>query len=295
MSIQRPMLASKVDTHTDIRVPCLATPKIDGIRCLRVGDYALSRSFKRIRNDHIRQLLEQLPEGLDGELVAAADAHNFQLTTSAVMKNSGTPAFRYMVFDYYMEGDELAGTPYSTRARRLVDLADYKHVQPVYPTLCSTHEQLLAFEEECIAAGYEGVITRTADSPYVFGRATPRTQHMVKLKRFLDSEMRVTGFKEQRQNGNPLTTNAFGYARRPGGKLHHVPKGTLGSLLGVDIHSGIAVQVGSGMDDELRQRVWNDQPSYIGAIVKYRYQPTGVKDKPRFPVFLGFRDKEDMD
>jgi len=32
----------------------------------------------------------------------------------------------------------------------------------------------------------------------------------------------------------------------------------------------------------------------MGKVVKYKSQPTGVKDKPRFPVFLGFRDKVDM-
>jgi DNA ligase-1 len=32
----------------------------------------------------------------------------------------------------------------------------------------------------------------------------------------------------------------------------------------------------------------------LGKIVKYKYQEIGVLEKPRFPVFLGFRDKEDM-
>jgi hypothetical protein len=32
----------------------------------------------------------------------------------------------------------------------------------------------------------------------------------------------------------------------------------------------------------------------MGKVVKYKSQPTGVKDKPRFPVFLGFRDVVDM-
>jgi hypothetical protein len=31
-----------------------------------------------------------------------------------------------------------------------------------------------------------------------------------------------------------------------------------------------------------------------GRIVKYRYQPAGMKDVPRFPAYLGFRDVRDM-
>jgi DNA ligase-1 len=292
MPIERPMLASTADTIEDIALPCLATPKVDGIRCLRVGSYALSRSFKRIRNDHIRGIVEQLPEGLDGELVAGVGT-DFQLTTSAVMRNSGTPSFRYLVFDWFVEGDQLAATPYERRIKRLLEVPSPAEI--LYPKLCATREELQAYYNDMLLAGYEGLITRTPDSPYHFGRARPRTQWMMKLKQFLDSEMVVQEFKEQRQNGNPATTNNFGYMRRPGGKQHHVPKGTLGSLIGVDVHTGVRVQVGSGLDDELRQTIWNNRPAYVGRIVKYRYQPTGVKDKPRFPTFLSFRDSDDMD
>lgn len=42
------------------------------------------------------------------------------------------------------------------------------------------------------------------------------------------------------------------------------------------------------------EEIWNKQVELIGSTVKYKYFEIGVKDKPRFPIFCGFRDKRDM-
>jgi len=69
---------------------------------------------------------------------------------------------------------------------------------------------------------------------------------------------------------------------------------TLGTLLVRDVHTGVEFGIGSGFTAEDRQRFWNNKQKVIGTIVKYKYFPTGSKDKPRFPVFLSFRSKDDM-
>lgn len=289
--ILRPMLAATARSEEDISLPCLATPKIDGIRCLRVGEHALTRSFKHVQNEHIRNIVKQLPEGLDGELVAGtATDFNFQATTSAVMARAGQPEFRYWVFDWY-NGDKFT---YQERVGYLPAIAkDHDVVVPVVPTRCDTVEQLLTFEADCVAKGFEGICTRSPDSPYKFGRSSLREQYLVKLKRFADSEMRITGFVERMHNTNEQVSDSFGYARRPGGTSNHTPMGTLGSLVGVDVHSGVEVRIGTGMDDSLRELVWDNQASYVGKLVKYRHQTTGVKDRRRFTSFLGFRHEDD--
>src|SRR5713101_3979205 len=68
--VTRPMLCAKLDDPSQLRFPALATPKIDGIRCLKIDGAAVSRSFKPIRNRHIRWKFLALPDGIDGELVA---------------------------------------------------------------------------------------------------------------------------------------------------------------------------------------------------------------------------------
>jgi len=69
---------------------------------------------------------------------------------------------------------------------------------------------------------------------------------------------------------------------------------TLGALL-VSRSDGVNFKIGSGFDECLHQEIWNNQDKYLGKLAKYRhFSLTGVKDKPWFPVFLGFRDKIDV-
>jgi DNA ligase-1 len=63
----------------------------------------------------------------------------------------------------------------------------------------------------------------------------------------------------------------------------------LGALKVRDIHSGVEFDIGTGFDDVLRLWVWEHREENMGRLVKYKYFPTGSKDKPRFPTFLGFR------
>ena len=94
-----------------------ATPKLDGIRCLKLGGKALTRSFKPISNRFAREWIEaNLPDGVDGELMLRGGT--FSETTSAIGRRDGQPDFVFHIFDYVFEGrlDE----PYR---QRVADLA----------------------------------------------------------------------------------------------------------------------------------------------------------------------------
>ena len=57
-AITKPMLASKCENPHLLPFPVLATPKLDGIRCLKIGGKALTRSFKPISNRFAREWIE---------------------------------------------------------------------------------------------------------------------------------------------------------------------------------------------------------------------------------------------
>ena len=44
----------------------------------------------------------------------------------------------------------------------------------------------------------------------------------------------------------------------------------------------------------MRMEIWSNQEKYLNQIIKYKYFSVGVKDKPRHPVFQGFRHLDDM-
>ena len=73
-----------------------------------------------------------------------------------------------------------------------------------------------------------------------------------------------------------------------------VGKDTLGAVSVRDIVSGVEFEIGSGFDDAIRAEIWADKDNYIGKILRYKYFPVGSKDRPRFPVFQGFRDPIDL-
>ena len=96
----KPMLCATVTDISKLRYPYLASPKLDGIRCLIHNGTAVSRNLKPIRNKYIASCLKGLPP-LDGELIVgdptAPDC--FNRTSSGVMSADGEPDFKYYVFD----------------------------------------------------------------------------------------------------------------------------------------------------------------------------------------------------
>jgi DNA ligase-1 len=155
-------------------------------------------------------------------------------------------------------------------------------------------DAILTWEESYLATGYEGVMLRHPDGPYKHGRSTAKEAWLLKVKRFVDAEAKVIGFSEAQHNANEAKRNELGQLERSSHKAGKVGKQTLGALMVKDLKTGVEFDIGTGFTADQRHLLWCIGENLIGKVVKYKSQPTGVKDKPRFPVFLGFRDKVDM-
>lgn len=300
MALTRPMKAEDLkDEHLHKLVfPVIASPKLDGIRALKVQGCLLSSTFKSIPNHHIRKTLEaELPDGADGEIVAG---EVFQEVTSAVMSAGGVPEFTFWMFDLVNESN--LEEEYMSRLVKMDTWRRTAHapnVRVVPTQFIYTLEELLAYETRMIEQGYEGAMVRAPDGPYKCGRSTLKQGWLLKRKPFEDSEARIIGFEERLTNTNELETNELGLAKRSSAKAGKVPMGTLGKFIATDIHGlfpGVELKIGTGkgLTNELRQQVWDNRDAYLGQLVKYKFQKTGTKDAPRLPIFLGFRHPEDV-
>ncbi len=284
----KPILAATAKSLKDIKFPCYCTPKIDGIRCLTIGGQGVSRTLKPIRNEFVQKKLSDfLPDGLDGELLLRTEAE-FRRVSSAIMATKGEPDFVYAVFDLWNHVGK-----YLDRIDCLKALNLPNWIMPLVPKKIHNEQEFLKYEDKCLADGFEGLIVRN-DGRYKFGRSTVNEGLLLKWKRFEDGEASITAFVEQLENQNVKTRDNLGHGVRSSHKGNLVPKGTLGALMVVDLKTGVEFKVGTGFDDALRAEIWNNTEDYADKIVKYKAQPHGKKDKPRFPVFLGFRDPEDM-
>lgn len=295
----RPMLAASIDDVNSLIFPLIATPKIDGIRCLTIPShngedcYPVTRTLKPIPNIHIHNELRlKCPVGLDGELIVPAVT--FQRTASMIMSHHGKPKFIYHVFDHlntFRDPDWLKGIheKYEDRLKRLksLDLPDFCCLVPWVEV--SSLEELNSIEEQFISQGYEGVCLRSKHSPYKFGRSSIKEHWLMKLKRFTDSEAVIIGYDELMRNHSPEAASNLGYSVRRTLQSMLKPANTLGALHVRDINTGVEFKVGSGFSESERDEIWTKKETLTGSIITYKFQPHGVKDKPRSPIFKGFR------
>lgn len=295
--IQKPMLAVSLPEGHSVQFPVLATPKIDGIRALMIDGTLVSRTFKPIKNRRIRELLEKyLPNGADGEIMYGS---TFQECTSMVMTLDACPDIARLKFYWFDYVKDSANRPYELRVQDIQchalqdDIRD-DLVNKLLPRTIRTSNELSEYEAQCVAQGYEGVMLRSKDGPYKFGRATLKEGFLLKMKRFADSDACIEGFEELLHNNNNVHHDAFGLCKRSSHKINKAGAGTLGALLVRDVHTGVSFNIGTGFDAQTRHSIWMDRDNLVGKLIKYKSMPHGVKDAPRHPVFLGFRDECDL-
>lgn len=288
----KPLLAVEADL-SKLRFPCYVSPKLDGIRIIIKDGKAVTRNLKPIPNRYIRETLEahaDVLEGFDGELIVGSPTASdcFNKTSSAVMSFDGQPNFVYHVFDRVVYGsyrDRWISAD-NDNLPEFVSLVSQQHI--------GTLDLLSNIESEYVSFGYEGVMTRSPEGIYKFGRSTANEQILLKIKRFKDTEGTIIGFEERLHNANEATTNALGHTERSSHKDNMQPMDTLGALVVQSPDFEEPFKIGTGFTDEQRKEIWNNRDNYLGLMVKYKYQECGVKDKPRFPVYLGVRYEGDM-
>lgn len=282
------MLAADVELEK-LKFPLLASAKLDGIRALVKEGTVLSRSLKPIPNDYVQSLFKHL-EHFDGELIVGDPTSKtcYRDTVSGVMSKDGEPDVKFFAFDH----SGAITAPYILRCRGMFSKPYNKRIIPLNQHHVTCLDTLLELEAKLLDQGYEGLILRDPNAPYKFGRSTVREGYLLKLKRFTDAEFEVVGFEERMHNGNEATTNELGRTKRSSHKENKTGRGDLGALI-VRTAEGLVFNVGTGFDDAQRAEIWTNQAKYQGAWAKVKFFAIGMKDAPRHPVFLGWRDERD--
>lgn len=307
--ITRPMLASVAapEKLELIKWPVFCSPKVDGIRCLIHPELGpVTRSFKCLPNRHVYNTLRAIAIGtyLDGELIAVnpeGQDLSFNETQSAMMSRDGQPAFVFAVFDCFENPDEGFALRH-VRAQEIVKriglpITILEHV------LIKSLEEFIVYADKCVEGLYEGAIIRSPDGIYKSGRSTFNQGWLLKYKNWADAEGQVIGFQELMHNANVDERDEFDLAKRSSHKDNMVPMNTLGALL-LQTAWG-ELRIGTGFDMATRKEIWmrntdmeemyrnkDSTPPDLGRTVTFKYQPHGMQDLPRFPVFLRFREEE---
>jgi DNA ligase-1 len=303
MELKKVMLAIKAKEFESLKYPLLASPKIDGVRATNKNGQLVSRTMTVIPNGYTQKLFSGPNwHGFDGELVVGEPNHPncMQTTMSGAMTRDGTPEITWYVFDRW----DLS-QPYIYRAKAAKEFIEsyswpngVAHVKWLPQTVIKSVEELYAYEDARVLEGYEGVILRAPQGIYKQNRSTIKEGLMMKVKRFQDSEAEILGAYELMHNDNEATTDARGFTKRSTHQENKRASGLLGGFNVRDVYDGREFDVGTGFTLEQRKNLWQawqKNPRHLtGYILKYKHFPVGVVDKPRHPIFLGFRDRRDM-
>lgn len=275
--------------------------KLDGVRLITilnkdektVTQYArngkVNENFTEIRKG-LESLLDELPGSvvLDGEIVAQSFQELMKQFSRSTSKTD-TSAARLAVFDIIPLNDFKAGickVPQHTRHSILAHMetnGDFKkHTNGlvyVIPKVSidlnhpDDYKTFLEFNQQAIAAGYEGIMVKDPDAPYTLKRSTA----WLKIKPFIEVSLEVVGFEEG------TGKNA----------------GMLGAFLmrGEDDGRQIEVDCGGGFSDSERMQYWQNRNNLIGMIGEVRADAMTLKQDGdvwslRFPRWKGFRGTE---
>lgn len=295
----------------DFIYPVYATPKIDGINALVLNSKLYGRSLKEFKNKQINQQLSSwFLSGCCFEVTVGSPEERMKddicrRTTSYVNSiDKETSELTISIFDFIGFGFESdLRKDYLKRLETVKDIYVSREIDGcklnilfLEPRQINCVTEAEQFYSYCIDSGFEGAIFRR-DMAYKCGRSTAKSQETIRMKPSADSEAVIIGFKEAMINNNEKTINELGNTERSSHKENKIEKGMLGSFICIDSISGEEITVGAGkLKAEERIAVWKHRDEYYGGkILKYRSMTAGVKDKPRFPRWIDWREKEDMD
>lgn len=311
------MLACDWDQNK-VQFPVLAQPKVDGVRGLNMHGGLTGRSLKLFKNRYTTNFFSQdFFIGFDGEFVAESETHPdlCRLTTSAIGTITGEPFMLWWLFDYITPETVEWGyaVRYAKLQERVAQIQSNPECQPwaghlriVPATMVRSLEELLELDELHLSEGYEGTIIRDPNGFHKQGRSTVREGGLLRIKRFIESEAIVEAIVEGESNQNEAQTNELGLQFRSSHQENMVPNGLVGSLMcravstvkdgpRVVIETGQQITVSPGnMPHDLRKFYFENQSELVGKIIKFKFFPKGIKDKPRFPTFVSIRAPEDM-
>lgn len=297
-NIKKPMKAEDF-VEDQLVFPYFASVKLDGYRAFVEDGVLLTSSGKPVSNEFTQSLFgRQELNGLDGELIVGgySDPRAFHNTSGPVRRKDGEPDVRWYVFDDRTRpSDTFANRSQSARSRitafSILERVDYLPQQMV-----TSIEELEAFERSALASGFEGVMLRSPEGPYKFGRSTLKENYLLKVKRFITEEARITGYVEQMENLNDSFKDELGRSKKSTDKDMLSGTGMVGAFI---VESSrwpkpFNISATSLTHREREEAFQMFDSMYHLKLARFKYFPHGVVDVPRHGVFEGIRGEEDL-
>jgi bifunctional non-homologous end joining protein LigD len=267
--------------------------KLDGIRCIaiRTGETVtlLSRNDLSMNERYPEVAQAMAAEScaefvVDGEVVAFEGSE----TSFAKLAQRGqhyVPVFMYVFDILWLEGHDVRRLPLRTRKRLLRAALDFHG--PVRWTQHRNRDGAEFFKEAC-RKGWEGLIAKRADSPYV----ATRSRDWLKFKCEHGQELVIGGFTAPQRSRVEFGALLLGYYRD--GRLEYA--GKVGTGFDTELLHSLGAQMRSLQRSDspfadpgaIRERgvTWIE-PKLVAEVGFTEWTTAG---RLRHPRFLGLRD-----
>jgi len=265
--------------------PYLVQPKLDGDRCKTIyltdpsgaidllSPTLLSSEENTISSvPHINQAIVAqglIGQPLDGELYIhgrTTDGENGirSISSRTVNIHQDHEAMEYHIFD--LASDE----PQWKRTRRLLDMNVHPPLKIVPSAMANDLDEVIIANDMYVEMGYEGIIVRHMDAPYIKRRSTFVMKFKPKKKDYyLISDIHEAFTKDTKE-----------------------PKGMAGAIECIDdMGTTFRTAPGIGWTEEAKKRLWHKRKDMIGRWCEVHYQNiTSGKNVPRFGRFVEIVD-----
>ena len=243
---------------------------IDGLTELRTDiESVLDKNIGHMIFDG-ELLLEDTDENLTS--VERFQKTGQQLSADGECQNIGFNIFDALPYDEFRQGI----SERSYKERRELYLAPFTagNLVRVIPILGrTTKHDVHKWSDYATEHGFEGVMLNDPDAKY----ETKRVKGLLKVKKMHTADLPIVGFEEAIDGKN---------------------RGGLKSLI-VQLDDENTVNVASGLTEQQRDDIWNNQEDYLGRIIEVQYfEETQNKNggrSLRFPVVRSFRNDKTIE
>ena len=332
MIIEKPMKGTDVQKLKEpIRYPKFVPLKLDGLRCIIEDGDILTSSLKKHTNINLINKLASVVEFckknnvvLDGELYT----HEVKFSTVSgnirSFKQPIHPTIKFHVFDILVKYNNITvDTPYKERLSQLNDFllnTNFDMLRGIPTKIINSDEELTKYFGEVLELGYEGLMLRNPEGKYKFGKATAKSQDLLKKKPFVTFDARIVGVEEEFSNNNESFINEMGKSVKRNTKADKTPTGKAAKFVVeldsfdidvdldremIEVKPTLTAKEITAMNPTLskeeiskryqtwRKEVWDNKESYIGKHIEFKGMLVGAKKAPRHPSFVKMRPDKD--
>lgn len=256
-----------------VEYPCIVQPKLNGQRLMidKNGNAWSKQGEKISLPDHWKGLKEAAIElgGMDGEVYAGLESQggfSLQKIISAFRKpNKDTPKLQYWIYDLPWDTDQ------QTRYNAIIGHFYNEGLPPcvvidAVGKEISSEQEGNSYYEECVEAGFEGVVYRNRKAYYEFGK---RSYNLIKRKPRLDAEAVVVSVTQDKNGDGVLLCQAIN-----------------GKQIGVQFECLMRKDA----DPEINYRKYSNALLLIGKAITYEYEELSDKGIPTKPVAVSLRE-----